>query len=404
MGFKCRDVGGNPAEVSVSSKPKPKPKPKITLFSKVGGFFGRRRKSGRRRRRGGWFRRRKSRRAEEMLGEDGVPKNLRSSLKTGSIPPKGTGRGRRLLETNIFVNGKAYIIKKTVSLIGNKIWDFLRKNVPRTHTVLKEQGALDKLIKNVYGDDGFMNFKTFYFKYLANIGRLALAQIVLDLTRCGGQGGGRLSIYRGRQICKAFASIGQIDKPIVMSPQPRKDGKGLWGDAKVHNFARTKSGMPVYRVLWDHYDKNGEPVPGKSKPIGTRFIVQKCATVTEESWQGIQNPENGTCAAFIKEATNVEGKMAQQKNGKFICFEGCDPGVKPECTAQIDWKYSMCSTCCCKGGVGYKSSVDVALTHKTNKAGCGKWFQIVDLVTNAILNLITRGDAIMKWSSRCIKF
>jgi len=337
-----------------------------------------------------------------------IAKPVESRLAEGRV-------GKRLKESNSFFKAhaitlknrqQAMLIKKILTTIKGLFYKVNGKQAPRCQKVIKKQGNIDWLAENLYTKDGGwaknMGPGSEPFGKLVSFGKLWLAQFARDKWSCQGQT--QIGLFHLRNTCKAFASIAQVDAPTILEPQRKKKGNGggLWGDDR-HNFERMPLGTSVHRVLWSEVDPKGEPIPGKSKPIGTRFIAKKCAKVLPESWAGITSAQ-GLCYAQMTPATTKHGKEIQKVRGASLCTESCDPGVEADCVAQIDWKYDMCTTCCCKGGVGFKSKVDVSLIHIKKGKGCGKWFQIMDLLFNAIANAATRGDAIFNWSSRCVKF
>jgi len=305
------------------------------------------------------------------------------------------------------------LIKKTLKMIKEVFYSLHGQKAPRCQAVIQKQGNIDWLQENLYTVDAGWHPDPFGepLAKLLGFGKLWLAQNARDMASCTGETGGTLNLVRLRSSCKAFASVAQIDAPTVLEPQKNPKGKsgedgGLWGDDR-HNFVRsdTQERFGLHQILWSHYDETGQPIPGKSRPIGTRIIAKKCSKVLPESWEAMRDAK-GLCYAQVTPATTNRGKEIQKILGKHVCYESCDDGVKASCVAQLDWYYHLCTTCCCKGGVGIKSKVDVALIYKEEggNANCGKWFQIMDLLFNLIANAATRGDALMHWSSRCIKF
>jgi len=273
------------------------------------------------------------------------------------------------------VNGGAMgAIKKQLKNFVSKAMKKVRKYAPAPRAVDAIDGYPNKIIDSLFKKD-FMGA----VNSMIQIGYIFYHQTGLDVAKCipdmwGASGTILLSSLRGQ--CSRFSAVTSPVNPTV------------WQRSNVHT---TENTAPVAYVMH----------------------LQKCSGITRESWDSSKEALSGK---FCRHKTVAGGDTSA------TCFDKCDPGFKPMCSARLTWIYTQCSTCCCKGGGGYTISIKTesllpdedsirlkeGLEHQDTYAldtqKCALWFQIVETTVTTLVNSISKLDNILFWGGRCMKF
>jgi len=207
-------------------------------------------------------------------------------------------------------------------------------------------------------------------------------QSILDVSKCIPDlwGGGASMIGTLRGLCNRFSAVVSPMHPTI------------WQRATAHT---TKDTAPVAFVM----------------------NIQKCNGISKQTWDGAKLPVLSG-GKFCQHKTADGGKTAT------TCLTKCDDGFAPMCRARVTWIYNQCSTCCCKGGAGYKIEINSETVNsdddeigETEKLGskstskyardkekCALWFQTIEVFTTGIFNAMSKLDSILMWGGRCMKF